>query len=77
MWKKSTFSGQAGTCVEVDRGFHKSTFSGGGSACVEVGREDGMTLVRDTKLGEGSPILSFNDDEWVAFVRGVKAGQFD
>jgi Domain of unknown function (DUF397) len=45
--------------------------------CVEVARSpDGTVLVRDTK----DPVrhaLSFTDEEWVAFVAGVKAGEFD
>jgi Domain of unknown function (DUF397) len=45
--------------------------------CVEVGRSpDGTVLVRDTK----DPVrraLTFTDEEWTAFVAGVKAGEFD
>jgi hypothetical protein len=44
--------------------------------CVEVGRTaDGTVLVRDTK--DRAQALSFTDEEWVAFVAGVKAGEFD
>ena len=72
-WKKSSFSGEA-SCVEV---FHKSSFSGSGGSCVEVADvAEGGALVRDTKLGEDSPVLTFNADEWTAFVAGVKAGEF-
>ena len=48
------------------------------AACVEVADlpDDGR-LVRDTKLGEGSPVLQFTAAEWRAFVAGVKAGEFD
>jgi hypothetical protein len=45
--------------------------------CVEVGRTpDGAVLVRDTK-DRSRPALSFTDEEWAAFVAGVKAGEFD
>lgn len=46
--------------------------------CVEVGRlPDGEVIVRDSKDAERSAALQFTSDEWVAFVRGVKAGEFD
>lgn len=44
--------------------------------CVEVGRSpDGTILVRDTK--DTAQALAFTDEEWMAFVSGVKAGEFD
>ncbi len=46
-------------------------------ACVEVAAADGGVLVRDSKLGDASPRLSFDRAEWEAFVAGVKAGDFD
>jgi hypothetical protein len=46
--------------------------------CVEVGRSpDGSVTVRDTKDAERRHALTFTTDEWTAFVRGVKAGEFD
>ncbi len=45
--------------------------------CVEVGRTpDGTVLVRDTK-DRAQQALTFTHEEWVAFVAGVKAGEFD
>ena len=46
--------------------------------CVEVGRsaDDGVVLVRDTK-DRAQEALAFTDEEWAAFVAGVKAGEFD
>jgi hypothetical protein len=35
-----------------------------------------LVLVRDSKDPTGS-VLSFNGDEWDAFVAGVKGGEFD
>lgn len=46
--------------------------------CVEVGHSsDGSVVVRDSKDAARSTALVFTSDEWVAFVRGVKAGEFD
>ena len=45
--------------------------------CVEVGRSaEGTVVVQDTK-DRAQPPLTFTDEEWVAFVAGVKAGEFD
>lgn len=84
MWKKSTFSGGMGNCVEVDlEGFRKSSFSGTCGSCVEVampGDQETIVKVRDDKLADtpdGSPVLEFTRPEWQAFIDGVKAGEFD
>ena len=46
--------------------------------CVEVGTSpDGSVIVRDSKDDERSVSLAFTREEWIAFVRGVKAGEFD
>ena len=56
--------------------FRVSSFCSFGN-CVEVGRNDeGAVLVRDTK-DRAQQALTFTDEEWVAFVAGVKAGEFD
>ena len=55
-------------------GFRVSSYSGGG-ACVEVRRAVGDVTVRDSK--DPTRELIFTVDEWAAFVRGVKAGEFD
>ncbi len=53
-----------------------SSFTDNGT-CVEVADlPDGGRLVRDTKLGEASPVLQFTSAEWAAFVAGVRAGEF-
>jgi len=45
--------------------------------CVAVKmHDDGSVKVRDTK-NLGGPALMFNKDEWVAFIGGVKLGEFD
>ncbi|MEV4703647.1 DUF397 domain-containing protein [Actinoplanes sp. NPDC049316] len=44
--------------------------------CVEVARVgDDTYLIRDSKQPE-APALSFTKEEWVAFVEGVQAGEF-
>ena len=46
--------------------------------CVEVGlRPDGGVTVRDTKDPQRGTELEFTREEWVAFVAGVKSGEFD
>lgn len=58
--------------------WRKSTFCNGATACVEVAPlPDGSVGVRDSKLGDDSPLLSFTPTEWVAFIAGVRAGEFD
>jgi hypothetical protein len=57
--------------------FRVSSFCNYGD-CVEVGQSpDGSWIVRDTKDAERATALRFTTDEWAAFVRGVKAGEFD
>lgn len=46
--------------------------------CVEVGRApDGSVVVRDSKDPERRQSLTFSRDEWVAFLAGARAGEFD
>jgi hypothetical protein len=33
--------------------------------------------VRDSKIGDSSPVLIFRPDEWIAFIGGAKDGEFD
>jgi hypothetical protein len=50
--------------------------SGAASTCVEVAIGAQMVTVRDSKVS-ASPILRFTLEEWRAFVRGVRAGEFE
>lgn len=73
-WRKSSYS-LLGECVE----FHKSSFSSNNGSCVETSNctcEGTNILVRDSKDKSG-PVLTFTPAEWEAFVKGVKAGEFD
>jgi hypothetical protein len=58
--------------------WHKSTRSGGnGGDCVEVAVNlPGIVAVRDTKDRQGAALV-FTDAEWVAFLAGVREGEFD
>ena len=58
--------------------WRKSSFSTYNGNCVEIGRPGREIIgVRDTKhLGRG-PVLAFTQNEWSAFLSGVKAGEFD
>lgn len=55
----------------------KSSHSSLNGNCVEVARLSGREVgVRDSKDREG-PVLVFGHAGWVAFVGGVKGGEFD
>lgn len=73
MWKKSSFSGGAGMCVEV---FRKSSFSGAGGSCVDVARGAEVTKVRHSQRPDAE-VIEYTEPEWQAFIKGVKAGEFD
>jgi hypothetical protein len=42
-------------------------------SCIEVAKSDEMILIRDSKDPDG-PVLRFSQDEWNAFVLGVRQG---
>jgi hypothetical protein len=45
-------------------------------SCVEVASSGDGVAMRDSK-DKGGPILRFTQNEWVAFLTGAKAGEFD
>jgi Domain of unknown function (DUF397) len=54
-----------------------SFFCGTHGSCVEIASlSGGGVAIRDGKAGDASPVLTFTQDEWNAFVAGVKAGEF-
>lgn len=56
----------------------KSSRSGGdGGNCVETRWNDGRREIRDSKLGDASPVLSFDPDAVAALLADVKDGQMD
>jgi Domain of unknown function (DUF397) len=56
--------------------WRKSSFSNGSSGCVEIADlPAGGKAVRDSKLGDDGPVLTFTAHEWACFVAGVRAGE--
>lgn len=47
----------------------------GNATCVEVAKVADQYLIRDSKRPDAAT-LSFTEEEWVAFVEGVAAGEF-
>lgn len=61
-------------------GFKTSSFSNVDPVpyCVAVARaSDGTVAVKHSQDVDSAKILEFSKDEWNAFVKGVKAGEFD
>ena len=54
----------------------KSSLSFSNGNCVEVAHLPGQVLVRDSKDTQG-PVLRFTPGEWLAFLAGVRNGEFD
>ena len=55
--------------------FKKSSECGIG-ACVEAKEENGYVFIRNSENPNGQALV-FNIDEWNAFIKGVKASEFD
>jgi hypothetical protein len=64
LWRKSSYSGNGGNCVEVAP-WHVSSYSGNGGDCAERPR---VVLVRDTKDRDGGA-LEFTSAAWSAFTK--------
>lgn len=81
-WRKSSFSGDnGGNCVEVAELGHVTLtpHAVSGHAADGPTHKTGhnrLIAVRDSKDPDG-PKLFFTSDEWSAFLRGVKADEFD
>ena len=71
---KSSHSG-SNNCVKV--GVAHAASQCESNSCVEVeGLPEGWVAVRDSKDPDG-PVLRFNPAEWLAFLAGVRDGEFD
>lgn len=58
--------------------WRKSSRSSGAQQCVEVATNLPSTaLVRDSKLGDESPILEVKPSAFRSFLRAVESGKFD
>jgi hypothetical protein len=77
-WRKSSYSGTSGNCVEVAQAtWGKSSISGQSQNCVEIAGDLPAAIgVRDSKDPSG-PVLVFAPGVWRAFITGVKNRRFD
>ncbi len=57
--------------------WQKSAYSISNSACVETALLPGSDVAVRNSRDKSGPALVFTKDEMVAFVRGVKDGEFD
>ena len=87
-WRKSTYSGNGGNCVEIATVWRtsagtrvdvahglvwqKSTHSNNGGSCVEVAGTGPAIAVRDSK-NAGGPALAFTPAQWHAFTARLTA----
>ncbi|TWF95178.1 uncharacterized protein DUF397 [Saccharopolyspora dendranthemae] len=55
----------------------KSSYSSGDAQCVETAVVAGGRLVRDSKLGDASPVLAVSAGEWSSFTAKLKSGGLD
>lgn len=56
--------------IDSIKNWRKSTRSGSQQECVEVGNGTDVRI-RDTKLGEASPVLAVTPAAWKAFLAGL------
>jgi len=64
-WVKSTYGGHNGNCLE----WRTSSYSGSMGDCVEAA---GGILVRDSQLGDASPVLSFTPQAWARLTASLR-----
>lgn len=70
-WVKSQGSNPNGECLEWR--WLKSSYSNGGDMCVEA-RQRGTVQVRDSKLGDASPVVEYTPAAWRAFITRLAQG---
>lgn len=58
--------------------WRKSSYSQGQNTCVEItDTVPGRVGIRDSKLGDASPILTVTTAEWHALLTAVRTGELD
>jgi hypothetical protein len=79
-WRKSRYSNEEGTCVEVaalqGAQWRKSSHSDNEGTCIEVAAAGGIVAVRDSKDPQG-PALTFAPAAFAAFVDAVRHASSD
>lgn len=74
-WRKSSYSGNQGTCVEVALLWRKSSYSAQQGTCVEVAPMLSMVGVRDTK-DRARGHFAVTRTAWQAFTEAATSGRF-
>jgi hypothetical protein len=69
-WRKSTYSA-TGNCVEAGT-WRKASYSVHNGGCVGAGTGPGVVGVRDTQLGQDSPVLEVSPAAWARFTGSLK-----
>jgi hypothetical protein len=77
VWRKSSYSGYNGNCIEVTI-WRRSSHSGNNGACIEVAaaahhNTSPEVAVRDSKYPSG-PRLAFPASAWCTFAATLKPG---
>lgn len=63
--------------MQITKDWYKSSASNGANNCVEVRfHSDGVDVRNSKQVGVG-PVVQFTDEEWAAFLIGVRKGEFD
>jgi hypothetical protein len=57
--------------------YRKSSFSNDNGCFELAGLGDGVVGLRDSKLGDGSPVLRLTRSQLAGLLEGAKAGEFD
>jgi hypothetical protein len=73
-WQKSSRSGSQGDCVELRLGpdWQKSSHSAAQTDCVELRQRADVVQVRDSKLGDASPILGLDATSYASVIKHLK-----
>lgn len=75
-WFKSSYSTTNG-CVEVNMNWIHSSYSSAQGNCVEASMPAETVLVRDSKLGDDSPIVEFDPSRWQELLDSAVADELN